>query len=305
MLLAFPDSAMQARSIAEIAAQEFRLVAVHRFPDGESRITLPPALPADVTLCRSLDHPNAKLVELLIAAAAARYLGASRLTLVAPYLCYMRQDMAFAPGEAVSQRIVGRLLAAQFDRIVTVDPHLHRVRSLPAAVPCADALAVSAAPAIADFLRARLEAPIVLGPDLESRPWVAAIARAAGFEFAVATKTRAGDRDVAIALPAVDLAGREVVVADDVASTGCTLARAAEGCLAGGAARVHVVVTHGLFVGDALAHLRAAGVDGIWSTDSVAHATNAIPLAPLLASALDSAGACGTAGLSPPRPRRR
>jgi ribose-phosphate pyrophosphokinase len=300
MLLAFPEYATPARSIAAAAGLECRLVDVHRFPDGESRIALPSVVPPAVAICRSLDHPNEKLVELLLAAAAARELGAARLTLVAPYLCYMRQDKAFAPGEAVSQRIVGRLLAAHFDRIVTVDPHLHRVRSLRMAVPCADAVALSAAPAIAGFLRGRLDAPLVLGPDRESRPWVEAIARGAGFDFAVATKTRSGDRDVTVELPEVELAGREVVIADDVASTGCTLARAAERCFARGAARVNVAVTHALFVADALPRLKAAGVDGIWSTDSVAHETNAVALAPLFAGTLRPDA--GDRGPKPPPP---
>ena len=288
MLLGFPEYAPQARALAAAAGMPCRIVDVHRFPDGESRLTLPPALPAAVTLCRSLDRPNDKLVELLLAAATARDLGAARVTLVAPYLCYMRQDMAFAPGEAVSQRVVGRLLAERFDRVITVDPHLHRVSDLGVAIPCgSNAVALSAAPVIARFLASRLHAPLLLGPDSESRPWVEAIAAAAGFEAAVAAKTRTGDRQVAIELPGTDLSGREVVLVDDVASTGCTLARAAEKCLERGAARVHVVVTHGLFVGDAVDHLKDAGVDRIWSTDSVTHDTNAIPLAGVLAAALE------------------
>jgi len=287
MLLGFPEYAAQATALAVAAGMPCRIIDVHRFPDGESRLTLPPALPAAVTLCRSLDHPNDKLVELVLAAATARELGAARVTLVAPYLCYMRQDMAFAPGEAVSQRVVGRLLAEHFDRIVTVDPHLHRVSDLGAAVPCRSPVALSAASVIARFLASRLDAPLLLGPDSESRPWVEAIAVAAGFEAAVAEKMRTGDRQVTIDLPGVDLSGREVVLVDDVASTGCTLARAAEQCLERGAARVHVVVTHGLFVGDAVERLKGAGVDGIWSTDSVTHGTNAIPLAGVLASALE------------------
>ncbi len=223
---------------------------MHRFPDGESRLRLPPALPADVVLCRSLDHPNDKLVELLIAAAAARELGAVRVTLVAPYLCYMRQDMAFTPGEAVSQRIVGRLLAERFDRVVTVDPHLHRVSDLGEAIPSGHPLALSAAALIARFLQAQLRAPLIVGPDSESEQWVAAIADAAGFDGVACTKTRTGDREVAIELPSCDMTGRDVVLVDDVASTGHTLARAAEQCRARGAARVDVAVTHGLFVGD-------------------------------------------------------
>ncbi len=286
MLLGFPEYAVQAEALAAAAGMPCRIIGVHHFPDGESRLTLPPELPAAVTICRSLDRPNARLVELLLAAAAARDLGASRVTLVAPYLCYMHQDIAFAPGEAVSQRIVGALLAERFDAVVTVDPHLHRVHEFRAAVPCRQSVALSAAAAIARFLKSRLAAPLLVGPDSESRRWVEAIAAAAGFRAAVAAKLRTGDRQVAIDLGGIDVAGAEVVLVDDVASTGCTLARAAERCLAGGALRVHVVVTHGLFVGDAVEQLKAAGVDGIWSTDSVSHHSNAIPLAGLLASAL-------------------
>jgi ribose-phosphate pyrophosphokinase len=286
MLLGFPEYAAQAAALAAAAGMQCRIVDVHHFPDGESRLTLPPKIPAAVTICRSLDRPNDKLVELVLAAATARDLGAARVTLVAPYLCYMRQDMAFAPGEAVSQRIVGRLLAERFDRVVTVDPHLHRVLDLRVAIPGGDPVALSAAPVIARFLKSRLAAPLLLGPDRESRPWVEAIAGAAGFECAVAAKTRTGDREVTVALPGIAPDGREMVLVDDVASTGCTLARTAEQCLQRGAARVHVVVTHGLFVGDAIDRLRSAGVDRIWSTDSVPHETNAIPLAGLLASAL-------------------
>jgi ribose-phosphate pyrophosphokinase len=286
MLLGFPDCVTQARALAAAAGRDCAIVDIHRFPDGESRVRLPPQLPPDVVVCRSLDHPNDKLVELLITVAAARELGALRVTLVAPYLCYMRQDMAFTPGEAVSQRIVGRLLAERFDQVITVDPHLHRVSDLGTAIPSGNAQALSAAPLIARFLQGRVSAPLIVGPDSESEQWVAAIAGTAGITGLVCIKTRTGDREVVVALPHADFAGREVVLVDDVASTGRTLARTAEQCLARGAARVHVVVTHGLFVGDAIAELRRAGVDGIWSTDSVSHATNAIALAGLLAAAL-------------------
>ena len=70
--------------------------------------------------------PNDKLMALLFAAESLRRNGARRLVLVAPYLCYMRQDTAFHPGEAISQKVIGQLIAASFDRVITVDAHLHR-----------------------------------------------------------------------------------------------------------------------------------------------------------------------------------
>ena len=261
-------------------------VESHRFPDGEMRLRLPVPMPRRAAIYASLDHPNEKLVALLIAARGSRELGAERLALVAPYLCYMRQDMAFTPGEPVSQRIVGRFLADLFDDVITVDPHLHRIETLDEAVPAGRAVALSAALAIGRFVASQVPEPLLVGPDAESAQWVEAAAAAAGAPFAVCEKRRLGDRDVEIDMPAVPLAGRSVVLLDDMASTGRTLARAARIALGAGAASVDVAVTHPLFVGDAVEELRLAGVRHVWSTDSVEHPTNRIALAPLLASAL-------------------
>jgi ribose-phosphate pyrophosphokinase len=286
MLLAFDDEAKFARTLAAEAALEMRTVARHRFPDGEIKLTLPARLPGRVVVLRSLDHPNEKLVELLLAAHAARALGARQIALVAPYLAYMRQDMAFAEGEAVSQQIVGRFLAELFDAVITVDPHLHRTETLAQAVPARRAIAVSAAPLIGRFVAQLGLQPMLVGPDGESAQWVAQAAQAGGFEYAVGRKTRRGDHEVEIELPAAGLRGRHVVLVDDVASTGRTLARAARAAYAAGAARVDVAVTHPLFVGDALEALAAAGVRDVWSTDSIAHPSNRIALAPTIAAAL-------------------
>jgi ribose-phosphate pyrophosphokinase len=286
VVLGFPSYRGPARRLAASAGIPYRDIDIHRFPDGESRVRLPGALPPDVIFCQTLNDPNRKLVELEIAAAAATELGARRLTLVAPYLCYMRQDKAFQPGEAVSQGIIGALLARRFDTVITVDPHLHRVHDLREAVPARRAVAVTAAPLMAQWLAARKDHPLLIGPDAESRQWVEAIAAPGGLAYGVARKERAGDRDVSITLPDLPVAGRPVVLVDDVASTGRTLATAADLLREAGAASIGVLVTHALFVGDAEAELRAAGVGEIFSTDSVEHPSNRLRLDALLAEAL-------------------
>jgi ribose-phosphate pyrophosphokinase len=286
LVLAFPDYATPSEALAAELAADFDIVDLHRFPDGESRLRLPARLPERVLFCRSLDWPNEKLTELMLAAETARTLGARHLTLVAPYLCYMRQDMAFQPGEAVSQRIVGGFLARLFDSLITVDPHLHRVRTLADAVPATRALALSAAPAMGAFLAARGGRPLLVGPDRESEQWVQAAAAVGNLDFVVADKTRRGDRSVEIQLPAHDYAGADTVLVDDMVSTGRTLAVAARALCQAGAARVDVLVTHALFVGDALDTLKGAGVAEIWSSDSIAHVSNAFALAPTLAAAV-------------------
>lgn len=289
LLLHFDDEQASAARIAAATGLDLAPIERHRFPDGELRLRLPATLPAQVVLLRSLVQPNEKLVELLLAARTARELGARRLTLVAPYLAYMRQDIAFAPGEAVSQRIVGQFLAGLFDALITVDPHLHRVATLQQAVPVAQALVLSGAPLLAGLIAQQRPGALLLGPDEESAQWIAQAAAHHGFDHAVCRKLRHGDRQVEIVLPDIALRGRSVVLLDDVASSGHTLAQATRGLLAAGAASVDVAVTHALFAGDALQVIREAGVGAVWSTDCIVHPSNAVSMAPTIAAALRAA----------------
>lgn len=287
LILTFPQYRAAGERFAKALGCPTGGVDVHRFPDGEVRLRVPTPLPPRVALCQSLFDPDHKLIELLLASDTARELGAEHVALVAPYLCYMRQDIAFVPGEAVSQRIVGAFLAAHFDAVVTVDPHLHRIERLEQALPATAARAVSAAPLLAEFLNTHMQRPALLvGPDSESRQWVAAIADLCECEYVVAEKVRHSDRDVTVRLPAVPVAGRTVVLVDDMVSTGHTLATVAQQLVAEGARSVDALITHALFHEDAEARLLQAGVRHIWSTDSIPHSSNAVPLAPLLASAM-------------------
>lgn len=286
LLLHFDDELPSARRIATQAVLTLGLIERHRFPDGELKLRLPAPLPERVALLRTLDHPNEKLVELLLAARTARELGARHLTLVTPYLAYMRQDIAFRPGEAISQRIVGKFLAELFDAVITVDPHLHRVTTLQEAVPVPQAVVLSGAPLLADLVAAHQPQALLVGPDEESAQWIAQAAARHGFDHAVCRKVRHGDRAVDIELPPANVTGRAVVLLDDVASSGHTLAQAARLLLAAGAASVDVAVTHALFAGNALQLLFDAGIGHVWSTDCIAHPSNAVSMAPAIAAAL-------------------
>jgi ribose-phosphate pyrophosphokinase len=286
LLLYFEEEENQATQIAAAAGMALSCMSRHRFPDGELKLRLPDTLPQRVTLLRSLHHPNEKLIELLLVARTARTLGAKHLTLVAPYLAYMRQDIAFQPGEAVSQRIVGGFLADLFDALITVDPHLHRITTLQEAVPVPQAVVLSGAPLLADLITRRRKQPLLVGPDEESTQWISQAAQRHGLDFAVCRKTRHGDRSVDVTLPQADFAGRAVVVLDDIASSGHTLASVARLLMAAGAATVDVAVTHALFADDAINLIKDAGVSNIWSTDCIPHPSNAVSMAPQIATAL-------------------
>lgn len=287
MLLGFTEYERPARSLADALAIPYDCVAVYRFPDGEHRVTLPARAFHHVILCRSLFDPNEKLIDLILAAEASREMGAKRVELVAPYLCYMRQDKAFHPGEAVSQKIIGSLLARYFDAIYTVDPHLHRTRSLGEAVPVKKPVAVSAAPAMVAYLRQQdAKDALLVGPDRESKPWVEAIAASSGLDYIVGEKTRHSDNRVHIRFPHAHYEGRWCILVDDVVSTGATMAFAAKALLEAGAAKITCLVTHALFVDGAERKMRRAGIREIVSTDSIPHPTNRIHLAHLLAGAI-------------------
>ncbi|HEC05832.1 MAG TPA: ribose-phosphate diphosphokinase [Thiolapillus brandeum] len=289
LILAFEDYAEPAKRLAHFIGCPFALIDVHHFPDGESRLRLPVDLPQKVVLCRSLNDPNEKLVELILAAEHLRGQGVAQLILVAPYLCYMRQDKAFHPGEVVSQTIIGHLLANYFDGAITVDAHLHRVHRLHDALPMKTAINLTATRPMAQFLEQRNLRPVLIGPDGESEQWVSSIAQHEGLDYCIAQKERLGDKQVVVTMPACEVKGRDVVLVDDVASTGRTLEAAARQLQDASPASLSVMVTHALFLDDAVQQLQAVGVENIWSCDSIPHASNRIHLDELLGEALQEA----------------
>ena len=288
----FAEAAGPAKQLAALLGVQGTEVSVHRFPDGESLVRVAETGPVAL-LYRALDDPNAKLVEVLLAASALRDGGARQVILIAPYLAYMRQDTAFRPGEAVSQRVIGRLLAGAFDGILTVDPHLHRVSTLGEVIPDVPAIAITAAPLLAAAVD-HDAAPVLVGPDEESRQWVGAVARLAGLPFIVGRKQRRGDRDVIVTFEdAAQIAGRPVVLVDDLVSSGRTLIEAAAGLLAAGASRVDALAVHSLASAADIAAMHAAGIGSIRASDSVAGPLAQLPLAPALAQAIIEQGWTG------------
>lgn len=312
LVLGFDDYLPPAQQLAQQLSLECKLIERHQFPDGETKITLPADLPEKIIIFRTLNQPNEKLIELIIAASAARSQGVEHITLVAPYLCYMRQDIAFHPGEAISQQIIGKLLGQYFQRVVTIDPHLHRIDNLHDAIPVEGAFALHATSAMRVFLKQRFSDPVLVGPDQESEQWVKAIATPKKWHYTIATKQRFGDKDVAVTFTnntvyndlgnnAADssdngcsdssninsLFNRDVVIVDDIASTGKTLEQAVVKIQQQKPASISIIVTHAFFVDNALTRLKNLGVANIWSSDSVPHSTNAFSIVKPIANCLE------------------
>lgn len=283
---ALPGNDALAAGLAARVGAAVGELEVRAFPDGESyvRLRTDPAGCAVVLAC-TLDRPDAKFLPLAYAAATARELGAAQVGLVCPYLCYLRQDRRFQPGEAVSSVHFARLLGSQVDWLVTADPHLHRYAGLDAvyAVPTR---VVPAAPLIADWLAREVPDALLIGPDAESAQWVQQIAARSGLPWRVLEKRRLGDRDVHVSVP--DLRGvtdRTPVLVDDIASSAGTLIAATAQLRAAGARAPVCVVVHALFAGTAHADLLAAGAARVVTVNTVAHPSNALDLQSALGDA--------------------
>jgi ribose-phosphate pyrophosphokinase len=147
-------------------------------------------------------------------------------------------------------------------RVVTVDEHLHRTPDITAVFPGIQSDNLAAMPAISDALRKMTVDPstVVVGPDEESLPWVSDLAGRLDLPYAVARKTRRGDRSVAIEFQdRARIAGRPALIVDDIVSSGGTIVACAKALTAAGATAIDAVVTHALFPEAACRELVSAG----------------------------------------------
>lgn len=171
--------ALAAGLVAALPA-EMGAIEQRRFPDGERYVRLLNAVDGrDVVLLADLCPPDDRLLAVLFAADAARELGARSVGVVLPYLPYMRQDVRFKAGEAITSVTFARLLSARLDWLVTIDPHLHRHPTL-ASIYSIPTATLAAAPLLGAWIAAEVEAPVLIGPDSESAQWVSAIAETIG-----------------------------------------------------------------------------------------------------------------------------
>ena len=251
------------------------------FPDGETYLRINSNVKdREVILLDTLVNPDNKTLPLLFLATTAKEQGASRVGLLAPYLAYMRQDISFQTGESVTTKHYAHLLSTYLDWLITVDPHLHRIRSLNEIFSIPNGL-VHSAPLIANWIVAQVNNPLILGPDSESKQWVAEVAMLAKAPHAVFSKRRLGDRKVILEMADISShKGCTPVLVDDIISTGTTMIKTIKLLTDKFIHKPVCIGIHGIFCGEAFDDLIEAGTVRVVTTNTILHPTNDIDVTP-------------------------
>ena len=265
-----------------------------RFPDGELHIELQETVRGqDVFLVQPTSPPvDDHLFELLLMADACRRAGAARLTAVIPYFGYARQDRRAHGREPLSARLVAELIQASgIERIVTVDLHSRAVESA-FAVPLEH---LSAVPLLAKAVRPAVNRnTVVVAPDLGAAKMAEQYADLLDLPVAIVHKTRTSGEQVKVRRIIGDVRGKELLVVDDMISTGGTIEKAIHALLQAGCSSsgITVLASHGLFVGTAAQRLSALAIHKLYVSDSVPAPEQfplplqVVSLAPILADSI-------------------
>ncbi len=256
---------------------------IRNFPDGETYVRILSNVEGkEVIVVSTLHQPDAKLLPLLFLCSLLRDLKVRSICLVAPYLAYMRQDKQFNPGEAITSEYFAKLLSSHVDRLITVDPHLHRrvsmkeIYSIPCEVLHADGL-------ISQWVKKNIPDALLIGPDSESEQWVSEVAKNAGVPFIVLQKIRHGDRDVEISAPQVEgYKNYTPVLVDDIISTARTMIETVGLLKKAGMKPAVCIGVHAVFAGRAYQDLLRSGVSQVITCNTILHESNAINIGEII-----------------------
>jgi len=250
-------------------------VEIKKFPDGEKYIRVLGSA-GEVSAVQSTFRPQDEhILELLLLGDALREMGVGKLRAIVPYLAYSRQDRITKDGEPVSVRAVMRAIGLYYDELYVVDIHNpETLRFFPG-----KAVNISPARAIADYFGDRLGDGVVLAPDKGARERARAVARRLGLESSHFEKRRISPTEVEMRPVDIDVKGKNVLIVDDIISTGGTMIKAANLLRQLGAEKVFVAATHGIFSEGAIERVSKA-VDELAVTNTIPTPVSKISIVP-------------------------
>ncbi|HXY83642.1 MAG TPA: ribose-phosphate diphosphokinase [Candidatus Saccharimonadales bacterium] len=276
-----------ATKVAEELGTNAARLEIRRFPDGEKYLRILDDVKGnEVVVIQSIHHtPDELLFEYLLIVDALKDLGANKVHSFIPYFAYARQDERFNAGEALSFKTVAKLMrSVGTDELFTIDMHQHRVlkSSEVFGIPSHD---LSAMPLLAEYAQAtgELDHPLVIGPDADAERWAKLAADQLKTDYDVFEKKRLSSEIVDIRPRKSNAKERDVLIVDDIISTGGTIVQAAKILFGQGARKVVVACTHPILAGDALEKIHQTGAAMIVGTDTIPGPISFVSVAPLIA----------------------
>ncbi len=261
-----------AERIAKSIGIELTDVTVNTFPDGESFVKINENIRGmDVFIVQPTCPPtNHNLMELCVMVDAVRRASAGRITAVIPFYGYARQDRKDQPRVPITAKLVANILtAAGVDRVVTVDLHAAQIQGF-FDIPVDH---LYAAPVLIRHLREHyvkdLQNLTVVSPDVGGVKMARAYAVALGAELAIVAKHRVNATQVEAMNVIGNVAGRDVVLIDDMTETAGTLCAAAQILKDNGAQRVFACVSHGVLGDLARERLASSCIERVLTSDTV------------------------------------
>jgi ribose-phosphate pyrophosphokinase len=286
-IIAGPTSTALSRRVAELLHLRIVDVVQKTFPDGESYVRLAAPVGGDeAMIIQTLSRPqDTSIIQLLQIISAAKRYGATKVIAVVPYFAYARQDKSFLEGEAVTCMLLSNLIeVAGAQSFLTVEAHSCDSMSY-FTIPTKN---IGAAPIISEKLREMgLEGASVIAPDQGALERTRSLANfLCGESFSVKKQRDRVTGKVTVTESDFDVSGKNVVIFDDIISTGGTVIETIKAVRKQNPARLVVACVHALLVGDAFERILEAGAERIVSTDTLPSKADTVSVAPLIAEEL-------------------
>jgi len=285
-----PASRELAEKLAKLMKVPLVPVSLKTFPDGESliRFETESLQNQDVVIVQTTSPPQDKrLIQLMLMADNARDMKARSITAIIPYFAYSRQDKRFQPGEAFSTKTIINLLKnCGINKIIAVNAHNPQILKT-FQIPIED---LSAIPLLAEYFRTN---KLVQNPlSLSMGKKAIRVAQEAdnvlhgGYDY-VASKRDVTTGNVTLEDKPLAVENRDVIIFDDIISSGGTMAKAVKLVKDKGARKVYASCVHPLLIGDSQKRIIENGAQEIIGTDAVQSPVSKVTIAPLLAGALE------------------
>lgn len=276
-----------AKKLASRLKAKYVSVDLRVFPDGESKITLQKKPNKGKIIVVNSTYPpvDSNLIQTLALISKAKEFS-SEIVCVIPYLGYARQDREFLPGEIVTLSVIARLIAsAGASKIVVVDIHSRLGLNL-FKIPVKN---TSAVPELVNyFKKLHLKDPIVVSPDLGGKSRAEEFAKMYNTNV-IALKKQRDRKTGKVKIMSLDLdgvKGHDLVLVDDMISTGGSIVKATEFLKKQKCRRVFVACTHALLINDAEKRIKKAGVSKIISANTIPGKTSLVDISGVIAKAI-------------------